>query len=48
MYPFVNFGAHNNTLNSTFCRNIENSIISEIPEIVKLLIQKFTKCKTVS
>ena len=27
----------------TFYRNTENSIISEIPKTVKLLIQKFTK-----
>ena len=27
MYQFVNFGVHNNTLNSPFCRNTENSKI---------------------
>ena len=43
MYHFVNFGAHNNTLNSTFHRNPENSIISVVPKMVKLLTQKFTK-----
>ena len=30
MYHFMNFEAQNNTLNSTFCRNTENSILSEI------------------
>ena len=34
MYHFVNFGAHGNTLNSTF---------TEILKTVKLLIQKFIK-----
>ena len=43
MYHFVNFRADNNTLNRTFYGNTENSIISKIPETVKLLIQKFTK-----
>ena len=43
MYHFVNFRAHNNTLNSTFHRNTENSTILEILKTVKLLIQKFTK-----
>ena len=35
MYHFVDFSAHNNTLNGTFPRNTENIIISEIPKTVK-------------
>ena len=43
MYPFLNFEAYDNTLNSTFHGKTESSIISEILKTVKLLIQKFTK-----
>ena len=32
----MNLLAHNNTLNSTFCTNTENSIISETLKTVKL------------
>ena len=36
MYHFVNFGAHKNTLDSIFCRNTKNSIISEIQKNSKI------------